>query len=65
MSMTIAQERCANYCNGKCLGIMITDNLTMFRFRKEGEDCQYKSDKAANCKYMGEIVRPGMPKDQK
>ena len=55
-----ARAHCANYQqDGSCLGIAFHDDLSMFRFRKEGLPCLLCSGQ--RCSYFEEIVIPVRP----
>jgi len=52
-----AKAHCANYQpGGSCLGIAFRDDLSMYRFRKEGLPCLLRNCEA--CPYFEEIVLP-------
>src|SRR5262249_16646646 len=52
-----AKAHCANYQpDGSCLSIAFRDDLSMYRFRKEGLPCLLRTCQA--CPYFEEIVLP-------
>jgi len=54
------RARCSNYqLDGSCLGIALGDNLSMYRFGKEGLPCLLCSGQ--RCSYFEEIVIPVRP----
>src|SRR5262249_30697463 len=55
-----AKAHCANYQHdGSCLGVAFRDDLSMYRFRKEGLPCLLGTCEA--CPYFEEIVLPQVP----
>jgi hypothetical protein len=55
-----AKAHCANYQpDHSCLGIAFRDDLSMYRFRKEGLLCLLKTCEA--CPYFEETVLPQVP----
>jgi len=58
--LTAARVHCANYQqDGSCLGIAFHDDLSMFRFRKEGLPCLLCTGE--RCSYFEEIMVPMRP----
>jgi len=55
-----AKAHCANYQpDSSCLGIAFRDDLSMYRFRKEGLPCLLRNCEA--CPYFEETVLPQVP----
>jgi hypothetical protein len=55
-----ARAHCANYQqDGSCLGIGFHDDLSMYRFRKEGLPCLLCSGE--RCSYFEELIVPMRP----
>jgi hypothetical protein len=58
--LQVAKAHCANYQpDGSCLAVAFTDDLSMYRFRKEGLPCLLRTCEA--CPYFEEIVLPEVP----
>jgi hypothetical protein len=57
-----ARAHCANYQpNGSCLGIAFRDDLSLYRFRKEGLPCVFLQHSCENCPFFEQTVLPQVP----
>ena len=57
-----AKTHCCNYLpNGSCSGIAFRDDLSMYRFRKEGLPCVFLQRRCQACSYFEETVLPQVP----
>lgn len=61
--LQIAIEHCANYRGGRCTGMGINDDGSLFRFRSEGK-CEIGIP-GVRCSYFEECVAPFRPDDLK
>jgi hypothetical protein len=58
-----ARSHCANYqADGSCLGVGLRDDLSLYRFRKEGLPCVFLHERGCEgCLFFEETVLPQVP----